>query len=216
MRKWIIASVLGVAILSAVYFLWATREQTNVPPSPATAPAESVGVPKPAPGGEGAATTASGEAAAPSATTSATPAESEPEAAAEPSGSVTVDNAWARESTPQGVSAVYMVMILVANDADRLKSVRSSAADSVEIHETRVEGGVATMHRVENLDIEPDTPVVFEPGGLHLMVIGLKRPLKSGDSLPLELNFAHAGKLTLEVPVGEPSGSDALGHGGDE
>ncbi len=216
MRKWIIASLLGVAIISAIIFLRATREESNVPQAPQSAPAEAERASKPGPGEERARSSVSGEATAPSVTAPATSGETETAEATEPTGSVTVDNAWARESTPLGVSAVYMVMILVADDADRLESARSSAADSVEIHETRVEGGVMTMHRMDSIDIEPDTPVVFEPGGLHLMVIGLKRPLKTGDSLPLVLEFAHAGKLTLEVPVGEPSGTDALGHGGDE
>jgi copper(I)-binding protein len=216
MRKWIIASLLGVAIISAVYFLWATREKPSVLQAPPSAPAKTEGALKPSLGQESASSSVSGEATEPSATAPATSDETETAEATEPTGSVTIDNAWARESTPQGVTAVYMVMILVADDADRLKSARSSAAESVEIHETRIEGGVMTMHRIDQLDVEPDTPVVFEPGGLHLMVIGLKRPLKTGDSLPLVLEFAHAGKLTLEVPVGEPAGTDALGHGGDE
>lgn len=216
MRKWIIASLLGVAIMSAVYFLWATRERPNMLQTYPEAPANAEGASTPSSSKE---TTRSGvpdEVTAPAASTPASSEETEIAEASEPTGSVTIDNAWARESTPQGVSAVYMVMILVADDIDRFKRARSSAADAVEIHETRIEGGIASMHRIDSLDIEPDTPVVFEPGGLHLMLIGLKHSLKTGDSVPLVLEFARAGTLTLEVPVGEPAGSDALGHGGDE
>jgi hypothetical protein len=216
MRKWIIASLLGIAIISAVYVLRATREGSNVPEVPQSAPAEAERAAKPDLSEARADTSVSSETAAPSAASTSTPTETEIAEATESMGSVTIDNAWARESTPQGVTAIYMVVILVADDADRLESARSSAAQSVEIHETRIENNIMSMHRIDGIDIEPDTPVVFEPGGLHLMVIGLKRPARTGDSLPLELKFARAGKLTLEVPVGEPTGIDALGHGGDE
>lgn len=206
MRRWAIALVLGVAVIGAVYILRerATREQPEIAGAPTSAPAETEAAHDPN------ALPQSSVAEAPDQATSS--AETAEPLLSPLAGSITIDNDWVRESTPQGVSAVYMVVILVADESDRLVGARSSAAASVEIHETRIEDGIAKMRRLDGLDIEPDTPVVFEPGGLHFMVIGLNLPLKTGDSLPLVLQFAHAGKITLEVPVGEPAGADALGH----
>jgi periplasmic copper chaperone A len=209
MRRWAIAFVLGLVVLGAIYIYRerVTREQ----PETATTPApESEAASEPSTNPQ------SSTAEVPEKATASSETTTTESALAQPMGSITVDNDWARESTPQGVTAVYMVLILVADESDRLVGAQSSAADSVEIHETRIENGIAKMRHLDDLDIEPETPVVFEPGGLHLMVIGLKHPLKSGDSLPLVLQFAHAGKLTLEVPVGEPTGTDALGHSQDE
>jgi hypothetical protein len=217
MTRWVIALVLGLVVIGAVYILRerATREQAEIGAAPDTAAVGEAGAPQSGTGSQEPVARVPGEAGALAPSIAVEPATSGDEEAAPalpPTGSVTVDNAWARASTPQGVTAVYMVLILVADEPDALTGARSSAAQSVEIHETRIEGNIMTMHRMESLDIDPDTPVAFEPRGLHFMVIGLKRPLKEGDSLPLELQFAHAGKLTLEVPVGEPTGTDALGH----
>lgn len=206
MRRWTIAIVLGVAVIGAVYILRerATREQPEIASTSTPAPVETEAALEPN------AIPQNSVAEAPDQETAS--AETAEPPLAQPAGSITIDNDWVRESTPLGVSAVYMVVILVADESDRLVGARSSAAASVEIHETRIENGIAKMRRLDGLDIEPDTPVVFEPGGLHLMVIGLNHQLKTGDSMPLVLQFAQAGKITLEVPVGEPAGADALGH----
>lgn len=220
MRRWIIALALGLVVIGAVYLL---REQLTREAEEAVPPAEpalerAATATKPGAEPQAPADTAPSEETAALPETEVLPAEEDAADTSEArttAGSVTVNNAWARESTPLGTTAVYMFVIPDEKVSDRLIGARSTAAQSVEIHESRAEGNVMTMSRINGVDIEAGAPIEFEPGGLHLMVIGLKRPLKKGDTLPLELVFARAGTMKLNVPVGEPSETDPLGHGAE-
>jgi hypothetical protein len=57
------------------------------------------------------------------------------------------------------------------------------------------------MESVADLPIKAHGSAIFGPGGLHVMLTGLKQPLKVGDSFPLKLRFAHVGTITVTVPV---------------
>ncbi len=77
----------------------------------------------------------------------------------------------------------------------------SDAAEHVELHETIRDGDVMRMRPVARLEIPAGTALAMQPGGLHIMLINLKRALRSGDRVPVTLTFAHAAPLSLEVPV---------------
>jgi copper(I)-binding protein len=117
-------------------------------------------------------------------------------------GELAVVEAWAR-ATPPGatVAAAYLTIDNGAGGADRLLGASSDAAGRVEVHESRREGEVMRMRKVEPLDIAAGERVVFAPGGLHVMLMDLKAPLRQGEKLPLVLRFEHAGAVQLEAEV---------------
>jgi len=117
-------------------------------------------------------------------------------------GETAVSEAWAR-ATPPGasVAAAYLTIDNSGGGADRLLGVASAAAGRVEVHETRREGEVMRMRKAEPLDIGAGERVVFLPGGLHVMLMELKAPLRQGERLPLTLRFERAGEVQVEAEV---------------
>ena len=125
-----------------------------------------------------------------------------------PAGPLHVE-AWAR-ATPPGatVGAAYLIVRNNGDQDDSLVSAASEAAESIEVHETVEENGVARMRPLEGAGIPAGGALVMRPGGAHLMLMGLAAPLKEGGSFPLTLNFEKAGTMTIEVQVA-PLGADA-------
>jgi copper(I)-binding protein len=117
-------------------------------------------------------------------------------------GAIAIHDAWARASLGQtGTSAVYMTLEASGDQGDRLVAVASPLAASAELHTHLVEGGVAKMRPVAEIEIAPGAPAVLEAGGLHIMLIGLREKLVEGDALPLSLTFEDSGTIELEVPI---------------
>lgn len=117
--------------------------------------------------------------------------------------SIKVDHPWAR-ATPGGAQtgAVYMKLVNSADSDDRLTGGASPVAKEVQIHEMKVEGGVMKMQELPNgLAVPAKGSVTLKPGSYHVMLIGLKKPLKKGQHFPLTLTFEKAGKLSITVPV---------------
>jgi copper(I)-binding protein len=72
----------------------------------------------------------------------------------------------------------------------------------VEIHEMKMEGNVMRMRELEHgLEIKPGATVALAPGGFHLMMMGLKAPLKQGEKVPVTLTFEKAGSIDVELEV---------------
>ena len=132
-----------------------------------------------------------------------------------PSG-IAVEQAWAR-ATPPGAStgAVYLTLSVTATATDRLVKVESPAARAAELHSMSVEGGVMKMRPVAAIEVNPGTKTELKPGGLHIMLIGLRKPLVEGDVVPLSLTFAHAGRIEVQATVrkaGSPASDAAKAH----
>jgi periplasmic copper chaperone A len=129
-------------------------------------------------------------------------------------GAVTVAHPWAR-ATPgaANVGGAYLEMKSAAGRGDRLVGARSPAAGAVELHNHIMEGGIARMRRVDAIAVPGGKSVVLKPGGYHLMLMGLKAPLKEGDLLKLTLVFEKAGEIEVEASV-EPIGATGP-HGFD-
>ena len=86
--------------------------------------------------------------------------------------------------------------------ADRLLSASSPAAEAVQVHEMKMEGNVMRMREIAGgLEIPPGATVTLAPGGLHIMMMGLKAPFKQGDKVPVTLVFEKAGKIDVELAV---------------
>ncbi len=114
---------------------------------------------------------------------------------------------WARAAMQMGgtsTSAVYLVIRNEGKEADRLLGAESDAAQTVELHQSKMEGGTMKMEPVEAIDIPPGGQVELKPGGLHIMLIGLKRDLPAGERLTLVLHFEHAGDIEVEAEVRQP------------
>ena len=97
--------------------------------------------------------------------------------------------------------AAYFAIINDTNSAKRLISAATTAARKAELHNHLMEDGVMKMRKVEALDIPAGGRVMLKPGGYHLMMFGLRQPLKEGASFELQLTFERAGVMTLKVPV---------------
>jgi copper(I)-binding protein len=91
--------------------------------------------------------------------------------------------------------------------ADRLLSASATVCERIEMHTMRIEGDVMRMRQLDTIELPAGKTVELKPGGLHLMLVGLKAPLKAGESFPLKLKFEHAGQLTVEVKVEPPRGA---------
>src|SRR5229473_3256837 len=105
--------------------------------------------------------------------------------------------------------------------AERPWARATPVADQVQFHSATEENGVSRMREMRTVDVTPGAKVAFSPGGLHIMVVGLKQPLKEGQTFPLTLTFEKAGKIEVTVPiekVGAMQGGSmgSMTHGADE
>jgi copper(I)-binding protein len=116
-------------------------------------------------------------------------------------GKLAIEGAWARP-TPEGtsISAGYLKITNRGDKPDTLLGASTPAANSAELHESAVDAeGLMIMRPVENgLEIKPGQTVELKPAGVHIMILGIKTPLKEGQTIPVTLNFKSAGKI--EVP----------------
>ena len=134
-------------------------------------------------------------------------------------GDLVITQPWSR-ATPGGAKIAGGFLTIENKGAapDRLTSVSGDVAGKVEIHEMAMNNGVMTMRPLDKgLAIEPGKTVKLAPGGLHLMLMDLKSPLKQGDKVPLTLDFEKAGKVAVSLDVQgvgaqAPAGGAVSGH----
>jgi copper(I)-binding protein len=120
-----------------------------------------------------------------------------------PAGGIEVREAWARPAAHGENGAIYFVIRNQARQADELTGVSSGIAEAVEMHESRMDGDVMQMHQLQFIPLEANAEITFEPGGRHLMLIGLKKDLKIGDEIEVTLHFKNFEEINLLVPVRE-------------
>jgi periplasmic copper chaperone A len=117
---------------------------------------------------------------------------------------LTVSDPWVRATVPQQ-PATGAFMRLSAPKGAKLVEARSPAAATVEIHEMKMDGGTMQMRPVDAVDLPAGKTVELKPGGYHVMLMGLKKQLNEGDSVPLTLVVQGAdGKretVELKAPV---------------
>lgn len=113
---------------------------------------------------------------------------------------VKVTKAWTRATAPGQDSASVQLTITSKKDA-ALVGVASGSAQSGEIHSMVMEGEVMKMRALESLPLPAKTPVTLGADGNHLMLIGLKKPLKAGHKLPFALTVKFADGHTSVIRV---------------
>src|SRR5215470_1244209 len=115
---------------------------------------------------------------------------------------ITVEQAWAR-ATPRGAltGAAYMTLINKGAFADRLLNATTPVADQIQFHKQTEDNGVSRMREVHNVELSPGGKIIFKPGDMHIMIVGIKQPLKEGQTFPLTLQFEKAGHVDVNVPI---------------
>jgi copper(I)-binding protein len=116
---------------------------------------------------------------------------------------IKVMDAWSRELPPVSANgAAYVSLMNVGHADDRLLAVSSPAAARAEIHTHEDKGGMMKMRHVkEGLVVPADGKTDLAPGGSHIMLMKLVKPLKAGTQFPLTLTFEKAGEITVQVNV---------------
>ena len=129
-------------------------------------------------------------------------------------GSLTLEQPWSR-ATPGGakVGGGYLRITNTGTAPDRLTGGSFPLASKVEVHEMRLDGDVMRMKPVEGgLEIKPGATVELKPGGLHLMFMDLKEPLKEGQTVTGTLTFEKAGSIEVEYTVRGMGGAAPAEH----
>jgi len=118
---------------------------------------------------------------------------------------VYVAQPWARATPPLAKNGVvYMTIVNWGNGVDRLVGATTPVAEATAFHLSVTEDHVAKMRHVPAVDIPVNVLFELKPDGLHLMLLGLKAPLREGESFPLTLIFEKGGALKVDVVVKKP------------
>lgn len=133
---------------------------------------------------------------------------------------IEVTEAWARPSIPNRPGAAYLEIRNAGDAPDRLVGVRAAGAEAAELHEARQKDGMMTMAPVEAIEVPAGETVKLAPGGFHVMLFGLAKPLAEGDTLGLTLEFEQAGEIAVAAPVMRGGMGTGMGggmqHGGGQ
>ena len=124
-------------------------------------------------------------------------------------GTITIGHPYARATVPGQPAGGGFLKLENKGGDDRLLSASAGVSGAVELHSMSMDGDVMRMRQIDAIELPAGKTVELKPGGLHIMFMGLKAPLKAGDSFPLKLKFEKAGEVTVDVKVEAP-GKDAM------
>ena len=118
-------------------------------------------------------------------------------------GKLDVRQPIARATMPgQTAAALYLTLENTGTTSDRLLTVKTTAAKSAEIHSMIMRGDVMQMREVGTIALKPGEKIAMAPGGgYHIMLLGLRQPLRVGDRIALQLHFEKAGSLAVQAQV---------------
>jgi len=128
---------------------------------------------------------------------------------------VEVTDAWAR-ATPGKAENGAAYLTITSPTADRLTGLSTPVADKAELHLMTMEGGIMRMRPLAGVDLAPGQKVALKPGGTHVMLVGLKEPLRPGQSFPLILQFEKAGASEVTVAVVKTGAMGPASHTGTD
>ena len=118
-------------------------------------------------------------------------------------GALKITAAWAR-ATPKGakVGGGYLTISNTGTAPDRFVGGSSDVSRKFELHQMKMENGIMKMRPLpDGIEIKPGQTVTLSPGGQHIMLVGLTRPLKQGDHFKATLDFEKAGKVDVEFSI---------------
>jgi copper(I)-binding protein len=139
--------------------------------------------------------------------------------AAAQQGAVEVTDAWAR-ATPGKAENGAAYLTIASPTPDRLTGLATPAAKAAELHmmtmEETVAGGVMRMRPLAGVDLPAGQKIAMKPGAMHIMLVGLKAPLRPGQSFPMTLYFEKAGSREVTVTVEKAGAMDRDSHDGPQ
>ncbi|MEG2312032.1 copper chaperone PCu(A)C [Brevundimonas sp.] len=119
-------------------------------------------------------------------------------------GAVTIEDAWCRPS-PNGAKAGGCYVILTSSLDDTLTGISTDQADMAQVHEMKMEDGVMKMaHLDKGLPLVANQRTELKPHGNHIMLMGLKAPLVSGQTAKITLTFEKAAPATVDFDIRTP------------
>ena len=124
-------------------------------------------------------------------------------------GNLSIDDVWARSGQPGQVSAAFME-IKNKGVADKIVSAHCDCAKATELHTMTMADGKMIMAQVPTMEVPANGELKLKPGGYHIMLIGLNRPLVSGETLPIKVKFEKAGDVTLQAKIKDKAAH--MGH----
>jgi copper(I)-binding protein len=128
--------------------------------------------------------------------------------------SLGVEHPWVRAVPPTSKTTAAYVTLQNKSAADvRVVGAASDAATTVELHNHINDGGVMKMRKVDFIDVKANSETHLAPGGLHIMLIDVKKPLKLGDVVTITLTLADKSTVTLQAPVSEQANPEQHAHG---
>lgn len=135
-------------------------------------------------------------------------------ASAVAAGPIELRDAYAHATSAAQPVGAGFVTISNSGSADRLLGVACTCSQNAEMHSMSMDGGVMKMRKLDAIEVPAKGTVSLEPGGMHLMLVGLKSPLVDGQQVPLELRFDKAGvvKTVLKVKARVPAGHEGHEH----
>ncbi len=115
---------------------------------------------------------------------------------------ILIENLWVRAVPPMSKNtALFMVIKNVGDEPDVLIDVKTDISKMISIHKTENKNGVMKMVHVKRLSIPPGGSVELKPGGYHIMIMGLKRGIKTGENVKFTLIFEKSGEIVIKAPV---------------
>lgn len=128
-------------------------------------------------------------------------------------GDLQIDQVWSRALPPNApAGAAYFMVQNMGADGDWLVSANSPIAEKAELHTHVMLGEVMKMQQVASVAVPAGGVAKFAPGGNHVMLFGLKKPLVAGETFPLTLVFEKAGAVDVEVKVEQEAPAPMSGH----
>ena len=119
---------------------------------------------------------------------------------------IELSQAWARPTVGQASGAVYLTIENKGGVDDRLTGAFTDRAAMAMVHQNEVDDGIAKMRMAGEINIPAHDRIVMQPGGTHVMLEGLRAPLKTGDDFDLVLRFRNSKDQTVKVTVLKPEG----------
>ncbi|WP_217474064.1 copper chaperone PCu(A)C [Stutzerimonas stutzeri] len=117
-------------------------------------------------------------------------------------GAPVAEQVWSRAMPPTApTGAVYFTLSNPGDAPDRLIGVKTARAERAELHAHVHEGDVMRMERIDSIEVPAGGEVSFQPGGNHVMLFKLSKPLVAGEHFPLTLIFEHAGEVSVDVAI---------------
>lgn len=116
-------------------------------------------------------------------------------------GNLSIDDVWAKSGQVGPVPSAAFMEIKNKGMADKLISAHCDCAKSTELHNVKMIDGAMKMYKVDAMDIPADGELKLKSGSYHIMLIGLTRPLVSGETIPLKLKFEKAGEVTVDAKI---------------